>query len=293
VLDSASVPEGIAFTSTCEIAKQPVGQVICAGSPAQFSVELDTKGIGSATYRWYRGATRLSDDANVKGSATSTLTIAKANASQAGEYTCQISFAITGIAIQSLITTAARLDLAAEPSITGDLADTTRANVGESVTLRVEGTGAAPRWQWYRSTTVLTGATSNTLVLPSVQMSDDGGVYAAVLLDECDTVSSNSTVLRVIDPTSVHESDLDVAMRADPQPARDHVSLTFASRGNEVASVDVVDGTGRIVERIQVGSSVTSNRFVHHVAHLPNGIYRYIANGRAGVVGATTIVIVR
>ena len=293
VLDSASVPEGIAFASTCEIAKQPVGQVICAGSPAQFSVELDTKGIGSATYRWYRGATRLSDDANVKGSATSTLTIAKANASQAGEYTCQVSFAITGIAIQSLITSVARLDLAAEPSITGNLADTTRANVGESVTLRVEGTGAAPRWQWYRSTTVLTGATSNTLVLPSVQMSDDGGVYAAVLLDECDTVSSNSTVLRVIDPTSVHESDLDVAMRADPQPALDHVSVTFASRGNEVASVDVVDGTGRIVERIQVGSNVTSNRFVHHVAHLPNGIYRYIANGRAGVVGATTIVIVR
>jgi hypothetical protein len=97
----------------------------------------------------------------------------------------------------------------------------------------------------------------------------------------------------VIDPTSVHESDLDVAMRADPQPARDHVSIAFVSGGNEVASVDVVDGTGRIVERIEVGSIATGNRFVHQVAHLPNGIYRYIANGRAGVVGATTIVIVR
>jgi hypothetical protein len=124
-------------------------------------------------------------------------------------------------------------------------------------------------------------------------MSDDGGVYGAVLLDDCDTVTSNATVLRVIDPTSVHQNDLDVAMRADPQPARDHVSIDFASRGNEVASVDVVDGTGRIVERIEVGSNATYNRFVHQIAHLPNGIYRYIAIGRRGVVGATTIVIVR
>jgi hypothetical protein len=293
VLDSASVPEGIAFTSRCEISQQAVAQQVCTGERASFALTLDTSVVGATSYRWYRGTTRLSDDARYRGCTTPKLSIDNVSQSDVGEYNCHITMFVATIAVRSIISTPAALTVRSMPRITTDLVDTTMATVGSTVTLRVEGSGAAPRWQWYRNTTALTGATSNTLVLPSVQMSDDGGVYGAVLLDDCDSISSNTTVLRVIDPTSVHESDLDVAMRADPQPARDHVSITFASRGNEVASVDVVDGTGRIVERIEVGSNATDNQFVHQIAHLPNGIYRYIANGRAGVVGATTIVIVR
>ena len=292
-LDSASVPEGIAFTSRCEISQQAAAQQVCTGERASFALTLDTSVVGATSYRWYRGTTRLSDDARYRGCTTPKLSIDNVGQSDVGEYNCHITMFVATIAVRSIISTPAALTVRSMPRITTDLVDTTMATVGSTVTLRVEGSGAAPRWQWYRNTTALTGATSNTLVLPSVQMSDDGGVYGAVLLDDCDSISSNTTVLRVIDPTSVHESDLDVAMRANPQPAHDHVSIVFASGGNEVASVDVVDGTGRIVERIEVGSIATGNRFVHQVAHLPNGIYRYIANGRAGVVGATTIVIVR
>jgi hypothetical protein len=293
VLDSASVPEGIAFTSRCEISQQAAAQQVCTGERASFALTMDTSVVGAISYRWYRGTTRLSDDARYRGCTTPKLSIDNVGQSDVGEYNCHITMFVATIAVRSIISTPAALTVRSMPRITTDLVDTTMATVGSTVTLRVEGSGAAPRWQWYRNTTALTGATSNTLVLPSVQMSDDGGVYGAVLLDDCDSISSNTTVLRVIDPTSVHESDLDVAMRANPQPAHDHVSIVFASGGNEVASVDVVDGTGRIVERIEVGSIATGNRFVHQVAHLPNGIYRYIANGRAGVVGATTIVIVR
>ncbi len=293
VLDSASVPEGIAFTSRCEISQQAVAQQVCTGEGASFALTMDTSVVGTISYRWYRGTTRLSDDARYRGCTTPKLSIDNVGQSDVGEYNCHITMFVATIAVRSIISTPAPLTVRAMPRITTDLVDTTMTTVGSTVTLRVEGSGAAPTWQWYRNATALTGATSNTLVLPTIQMSDDGGVYAAVLLDECDTVTSNTTVLRVIDPTSVHESDLDVAIRADPLPARDHVSIAFVSGGNEVASVDVVDGTGRIVEHIELGSNATDNQFVHQIAHLPNGIYRYIANGRAGVVGATTIVIVR
>ena len=293
VLDSASVPEGIAFASRCEISQQAVAQQVCTGERASFALTMDTSAVGTISYRWYRGTTRLSDDARYRGCTTPKLSIDNVGQSDVGEYNCQITMFVATIAVRSIISTPAALTVRSMPRITTDLVDTTMATVGSTVTLRVEGSGAAPRWQWYRNTTALTGATSNTLVLPSVQMSDDGGVYGAVLLDDCDSISSNTTVFRVIDPTSVHESDLDVAMRANPQPAHDHVRIAFASGGNEVASVDVVDGTGRIIERIELGSNATDNQFVHQIAHLPNGIYRYIANGRAGMVGATTIVIVR
>lgn len=293
ILDSASVPEGIAFTSKCEITQQPSNQSVCAGSSAAFAVTVDTQGIGNTTYRWYRGTTRLSDDAMISGSTTPTLKINAATASEAGEYTCHISFFVTGIAIRSHITTAARLQLVPLPTITQQLADTTRADMGATVTLRVAGVGASPTWQWYRSNIAIPGATADQLVIPSVQLAQQGEAYHAELRDACDTIKSTSTVLHVIDPTSVATESGMHSLRLDPQPARDHVVISFTEAQDQALRIDVVDGTGRVVEQIAVGMRSGNSRIIHTTSHLPNGIYRYIANGPTGVVGATTMMVVR
>lgn len=290
VLDSASVPEGIAFTSRCEISQQAAAQTVCAGENATFSLTMDTAGIGRVSYRWYRGTTRLSDDARYRGCTTPTLLISNVGTSDAGPYTCHISMFVATIAIRSLISTAAACTVREMPSITTNLDDTTRANVGASVTLRIAGRGAAPQWQWYRNGTPLPAATADQLVIDNVQMSNDGDTYAVELRDACDTLRSSTTTLRVIDPTHVDERTDDAMVRIAPQPAYDIVTLSIPEHAAHVSHIDLRDNTGRIIRTIHVHGGT---QFRTTVADVPNGIYYYVGVGERGVVFTTPLLIVR
>lgn len=290
VLDSASVPEGIAFISRCEISQQAAPQTVCTGDNATFSLTMDTAGIGAVSYRWYRGTTRLSDDARYRGSTTPTLSISNVGASDVGQYTCHISMFAATIAIRSLISTAAACSVREMPSITTNLDDTTRANVGATVTLRIAGRGEAPQWQWYRNGTPLPAATADQLVIDNVQMSNDGDTYAVELRDACDTLRSATTTLRVIDPTHVDERTDDAIVRIAPQPACDVVTLSIPEQAARVSHIELRDHTGRIIRTMHVhgGTQLQTT-----VADVPNGIYYYVGLGERGVVFTTPLLIVR
>ena len=290
VLDSASVPEGIAFTSRCEISQQAAAQTVCAGENATFSLTMDTAGIGSISYRWYRGTTRLSDDARYRGCTTSTLSISNVGTSDVGQYTCHISMFVATIPVRSLISTAAACTVRELPSITTNLDDTTRANVGATVTLRIAGRGTAPQWQWYRNGTPLPAATADQLVIDNVQMSNDGDTYAVELRDACDTLRSATTTLRVIDPTHVDERVDDAMVRIAPQPACDIVTLSLPDDVARVSHVELRDNTGRIIRTMQVhGESQVRTS----VADVPNGIYYYVGVADRGIVFTAPCLIVR
>ena len=290
VLDSASVPEGIAFTSRCEISQQAAAQTVCAGENASFSLAMDTAGIGSISYRWYRGTTRLSDDARYRGCATPTLSISNIAASDVGDYKCHITMSVATIAVRSIISTPAMLTLRPMPAITSNLVDTTMTTVGSTVTLRVEGSGAAPTWQWYSNDAPISSATGSALVVQNVQMSNDGDTYVVELRDACDTLRSATTTLRVIDPTHVDERMDDAMVRIAPQPACDIVTLSFPEHAARVSHVDLRDNTGRIIRTMHVhgGSQVRTT-----VADVPNGIYYYVGVGERGVVFTAPLMVVR
>lgn len=290
VLDSASVPEGIAFTSRCEISQQAAAQTVCAGENATFSLTMDTAGIGSISYRWYRGTTRLSDDARYRGCTTPTLLISNVGTSDVGQYTCHISMFVATIAMRSLISTAATCTVREMPSITTNLDDTTRANVGATVTLRIAGRGAAPQWQWYRNGTPLPAATADQLMIDNVQLSNDGDTYAVELRDACDTLRSATTTLRVIDPTHVDDRTDDAMVRIAPQPACDIVTLSIPEHAAHVSHIDLRDNTGRIIRTIHVHGGTQLHTTV---ADVPNGIYYYVGVGERGVVFTTPLLIVR
>ena len=294
VLDSASVPEGIAFTSRCEIAQQATPQTVCAGENATFSLTMDTAGIGAVSYRWYRGTTRLSDDARYRGCTTSTLSMSNIGASDAGEYTCHISMLVATIPIRSLISTATACTLREMPSITTNLDDTTRVNVGATVTLRVAGRGAAPQWQWYRNGTPLPAATADQLVIDNVQLSNDGDSYAVELRDACDTLRSMATTLRVIDPTSVDEMALLSHIRVTPCPAADVVMIDLDGSADRLTHIDVIDNTGQRCATFDVRGARELGSSVLHisVAQLPNGVYHCIGRGLQGHVAAARIQVI-
>lgn len=290
VLDSASVPEGIAFTSRCEISQQAAPQTVCTGDNATFSLTMDTAGIGSISYRWYRGTTRLSDDARYRGCTTPMLTIDNVGASDVGDYNCHVTMSVVTIAVRSIISTSAMLTLRPMPAITSNLADTTTTTVGSTVTLRVEGSGAAPTWQWYRNDTPIAGATGSELVVQNVQMTNDGERYFAELLDQCDTVRSSVTVLRVIDPTSVEERTNDAMVSIAPQPACDVITLFFPKQAARVSHIDLRDHTGRTIRTMHVHGEMPLRTTVVDV---PNGIYYYVGIGERGVEFTVPLMVVR
>lgn len=295
VLDSASVPEGIAFTSRCEIAQQASPQTVCAGNSATFTLVMDTAGIGRVSYRWYRGTTRLSDDTRYRGCTTPQLSIENVSSIDVGEYNCHITLSVATIAVRSIISTPASLSLRPIPVITSNLVDTTKITVGSEATLRVAGSGSAPTWQWYRNDAPIANATGSELVVSNTQLSNDGDRYFAELLDRCDTVRSRATVLRVVDPTSVHDYHVKRSVCIVPQPACDKVTLTFDATGTFVSHILILDQTGRTCSHVTIGTSPISDVAVIQlpIAELPSGIYHYVAHGPNGIEFAGPIVITR
>lgn len=67
-----------------------------------------------------------------------------------------------------------------------------------SVALKVVAGGAPPLWyQWFKNTTALTGATTNTYTLANVQ-TNDAGVYSVVVSNTLGSVTSSNAVLTVL-----------------------------------------------------------------------------------------------
>lgn len=70
-----------------EVTANPLSQERCEGAPAIFSVDA----AGTAPqYRWRKGTVTLADGGNVSGATTSTLVLASASPSDAGEYSCLV-----------------------------------------------------------------------------------------------------------------------------------------------------------------------------------------------------------
>jgi glucose/arabinose dehydrogenase len=84
------------------------------------------------------------------------------------------------------------------PAIT-DHPDAALRSVGQSVTFTVSASGTPPlSYQWQRNGTNIPGATSSSYTINSVQISDDGANFRAVVTNSFGNATSNSAQLTVI-----------------------------------------------------------------------------------------------
>ncbi len=79
--------------------RQPTSKALYAGRPAIF--QTVTTGVPPRTYQWKKGGVNLTDNANISGSTTATLTIGSVTAADAGDYTLTVSNA-SGTTISSV-----------------------------------------------------------------------------------------------------------------------------------------------------------------------------------------------
>ncbi|WP_221033172.1 immunoglobulin domain-containing protein [Actomonas aquatica] len=102
------------------------------------------------------------------------------------------------------ITTAG--DSLAPPAI-GTQPESQTVAVGAEVTLSVAATGEALTYQWRKDETVLPGATSDTLSIPSAQKTDSGA-YTVIVSNSAGQIVSTLAQVNVLAPVSIDEQPI-------------------------------------------------------------------------------------
>jgi hypothetical protein len=163
---------------------QPKPQAVAAGTTARFSVAVSA--IPGATLQWHK------DGVALPGATTSVLTLTSASSRDVGTYNV-----VATNAVGSVTSTSAALVIGVAPVITqqpGSQIVAAKANV----TLSVAASGSpSPSFQWKKDGINISGATSATLSLKSVNKAD-AAAYSVEATNAAGWVASKRATLTVL-----------------------------------------------------------------------------------------------
>ena len=166
------------------VAPQPQSSTV--GSTAQFSVTA--VGSGTLNDQWSL------NNAPIAGANASTLSVAAVAGTDAGSYTVTVTNSV-GATVSAPVSLTI-LSLVVPPSITSQPAKiSATAGSSASFTVVASGTGTLA-YQWMVNGAPIAGATTATLTLPNVQLTD-AGTYSAVASSAYGSATSAGAVLTV------------------------------------------------------------------------------------------------
>jgi Ig-like domain-containing protein len=170
-----------------DITTQPFSQTVVAGSNVTFTVMAS--GAPPLKYQW------MKDGTYIEGANAATLSLANAQDVDAGVYTILITNAIESTV--SYLATLNVTPLAIAPAITSHPIPQI-AFVGSSVSFTVAATGdPAPTYQWRKNYAAIEGATTETLTITDVQLSDASFFYTVIVSNSAGSVESSPVSLIV------------------------------------------------------------------------------------------------
>jgi uncharacterized delta-60 repeat protein len=170
------------------LVSQPVSRTNNAGTTATFSVTAG--GTPPLSYQWLKGGLNLSDDGNVSGVHTSTLTLSNVLGGDGGSYTVVVSN--TYGSVTSLVATLTVID----PAIISQPLSQ-NLELGQSATLSVSAVGTEPLgYQWWKDGLEVAQGTDSSLTLTNLQGADAGS-YRAVVSNPYGSVTSAVALLTV------------------------------------------------------------------------------------------------
>ncbi len=189
-----SSPATLTVTSAAvapSITTQPVSKSVTAGQPATFSVTAT--GTATLTYQWKKNGAAIS------GATSSSYTTP---ATTAADNNAQFSVTVTN-SVSSVTSSAATLTVNIPPSITAQPASVA-VTVGQAGTFGVTATGTGTlSYQWKKSGTVISGATSASYTTPATTIADNGAQFTVTITDLVSNVTSNAAILTVNAPPSI------------------------------------------------------------------------------------------
>lgn len=169
------------------ITTQPVAQTVNQGASVTFSVTAS--GMPAPTYRWQK------DGADISGATSPSYTIAAAAPANAGNYRCVVTNSEG-----SVNSNAVALTVVAAPAITTQPTSLTKIQ-GQSATFTVVASGGGTlTYQWKKDGSNVSGATTASLTIASVQPTDAGS-YTCVVSNFTTAESSAATLTVNVPPT--------------------------------------------------------------------------------------------
>ncbi|HEU4391225.1 MAG TPA: pectinesterase family protein, partial [Blastocatellia bacterium] len=168
------------------ITTQPVGLTATVGDNVSFTVVAT--GNPAPTYLWRK------DGSDIAGATAATVSLNNVQLNDAGTYTVVVSNSAGTVTSDPAVLTVNPPVTA--PTITTQPVSRT-AIVGDNVSFTVVATGfPTPTYQWRKDGSDISGATSATLSLNSVQLGD-AGTYTVVVSNSAGTVTSDPATLSV------------------------------------------------------------------------------------------------
>lgn len=171
----------------------PVSQFVPSGTTVQFAAQ--TVGTSPVTYRWYRGATPLTDGGNIAGATTSNLTVTGATLSDTNFYSV-IATNLTGGTRTSL---PAELFILSQPVFreqpVGGISFVSNSFILRATVLGLGNIG----YRWLMNSNVLTGATNASLVYTNLSLTNSG-FFQLVASNSLGVVTSSVAQLIVLPP---------------------------------------------------------------------------------------------
>ncbi|MGI4831045.1 MAG: immunoglobulin domain-containing protein, partial [Janthinobacterium lividum] len=196
-------------------------------------------GTGPFTYQW------LKNDVPLAGATVQTYTLTVQASDNGAIYTVQITNAAGTATSMPFV-----LNVGIAPTITVQPTDAT-VTAGQAATMTVAATGTSPMtYQWFRNSSLLSGATSASYTTPANAVTDSGAVFTVSVANAIGTVTSSSTTLTVTPLVpSLAFNPISSKTFGDPSFL---VSATSASPG--AVTYSVVSGPGTVS-----GAAVTVN----------------------------------
>jgi len=167
------------------ITSQPANLTVTIGADATFSVAAN--GTAPFSFQWYKNNVLLA------GATNATLTLSNVQLSAAGSYSVVVSNSLGNA-------TSAAAALTVNPAIAPNITSEPAPQIvpeGASASFTVVATGSAPlTYQWFKDSNVIAGATTPTLMLSGVQLSD-GGAYTVTVTNSAGSDTSAAATLTI------------------------------------------------------------------------------------------------
>jgi hypothetical protein len=164
------------------IISQPADVSACLNDAVSFEVQAEGQHL---TYQWQK------DGVNLTGETNSILRLNAVTTNDEADYTCEVSGDFG-----NLVSNAAGLQILPQTTIDAQPVAQT-VNEGSTASFTVSATGSNLTYQWQKDMVDIAGATSNTLVINNVQMSDAGN-YQVIVTGDCGAETSQQAGLNVI-----------------------------------------------------------------------------------------------
>lgn len=267
--------------TTCSIATapgitlEPVNQTVCAGGSTSFSVTATGTGL---SYQWKKGTVNLTDGNNISGSTSATLLI---NPVSLSDSSSNYNVVVSGTTPPAVISSNVSLMVNSLPAITTEPASQS-VTFGGSAKFIVVATGSGLTYQWKKGSAILanggniSGATSDTLIINPVSLSDTGSSYLVVISGLCTPVVTSTkatlTATSVLGIAYVNAGNSKTAVTIYPNPFTSSLNIIVNDASQLYnRELKIYNLLGKEV----LSTIITQQLTTLEIDRLPSGIYFY------------------